>query len=144
MSVSLTFRCPDDLAELIQHQVETTGKDKTSVIISMLRQSLSVTPLEENRNTLSNDTSNAESDKDNLDALIEERMTTVFDKRLTILLDERITARVDSLVDERGLKPEIIALQLEEHTSELATELNATISELREQLEELRGKSIAR
>lgn len=40
MSVSLTFRCPDDLAALIASQVETTGQDKTSVVVGMLRSSL--------------------------------------------------------------------------------------------------------
>ena len=50
MSVSLTFRCPDDLAELIKYQVETTGKDKTSVLVGMLKQSLLALPLEERNN----------------------------------------------------------------------------------------------
>ena len=45
MSVSLTFRCPDDLAALITSQVEATGQDKTSVIVGMLRSSLPSLPL---------------------------------------------------------------------------------------------------
>jgi hypothetical protein len=40
MSVSLTFRCPDDLGALIASQVEATGQDKTSVVVGMLRSSL--------------------------------------------------------------------------------------------------------
>ncbi len=40
MSVSLTFRCPDDLAALITSQAEATGQDKTSVVVGMLRSSL--------------------------------------------------------------------------------------------------------
>lgn len=43
---------------------------------------------------------------------------------------------IDERLDKRGLKPEIIKEQLEEHT--------ATLNELRSQLEELRGKSVAR
>lgn len=35
----LTVRCPDDLAQLIQEQIETTGLDKTTVVVGMLRQS---------------------------------------------------------------------------------------------------------
>ncbi|MEH2047521.1 GIY-YIG nuclease family protein [Nostoc sp.] len=40
MSVSLTFRCPDDLAALITSHVEATGQDRTSVVVGMLRSSL--------------------------------------------------------------------------------------------------------
>ncbi|MFN6538643.1 MAG: hypothetical protein RM021_020145 [Nostoc sp. EkiNYC01] len=47
MSVSLTFRCPDDLAALIASQVEATGQDKTSVVVGMLRSSLQSLPLVE-------------------------------------------------------------------------------------------------
>lgn len=47
MSVSLTFRCPDDLAALIASQVEATGQDKTSVVVGMLRSSLPSLPLVE-------------------------------------------------------------------------------------------------
>lgn len=47
MSVSLTFRCPDDLAALITSQVEATGQDKTSVVVGMLRSSLPSLPLAE-------------------------------------------------------------------------------------------------
>jgi GIY-YIG catalytic domain len=45
MSVSLTFRCPDDLAAVINSQVEATGQDKTSVVVGMLRSSLPSLPL---------------------------------------------------------------------------------------------------
>jgi hypothetical protein len=51
-------------------------------------------------------------------------------------LDTVIDERLDKVLDDRGLKPEIIALQLEEHT--------ATLNELHKQLEELRGKLKAR
>lgn len=54
-------------------------------------------------------------------------------------LDKTIDKRLDIIeqrLDDRGLKPEIIKEQLEEHS--------ATLNELRSQLEELRGKSIAR
>lgn len=276
MSVSLTFRCPDDLAELIKHQVETTGKDKTSVLVGMLKQSLLALPLEERNNLpaipavylvyqedkllyvgktknlksrwlghhrlvqfveagsgvyiawfpcseeqlgtmedafieLLDPEFNGESllgtnkrlatfriDKEewksfkalcndrgqNASAVLNEfvswynsgnRIPTLdsnsinpnsveqsLDERITAgvesallsrglnpdnveqLLDERITAKVESLVDSRGLKPETLKEQLEEHTAYLATGLNATISELSKQLEELRGKLKAR
>lgn len=55
-------------------------------------------------------------------------------------LDTAINERLDKVLDDRGLKPEIIKEQLEEHTAYLASGLNATMSELRLQLEELRGK----
>ncbi|MEH2214662.1 hypothetical protein [Nostoc sp.] len=45
MSVSLTFRCPDDLAAVITSQVEATGQDRTSVVVEMLRSSLPSLPL---------------------------------------------------------------------------------------------------
>ncbi|WP_017655956.1 GIY-YIG nuclease family protein [Fortiea contorta] len=45
MSVSLTFRCPDDLTALIASQVEVTGQDKTSVVVGMLRSNLPSLPL---------------------------------------------------------------------------------------------------
>lgn len=45
MSVSLTFRCPDDLAAVINSQVEATGQDKTSVVVGMLRSTLPSLPL---------------------------------------------------------------------------------------------------
>lgn len=47
MSVSLTFRCPDDLAAVITSQVEATGQDKTSVVVGMLRSSLPSLPITE-------------------------------------------------------------------------------------------------
>lgn len=59
-------------------------------------------------------------------------------------LDTAIDERLDKVLDDRGLKPEIIKEQLEQHTAYLASGLNATISELRSQLEELRGKLKAR
>lgn len=55
-------------------------------------------------------------------------------------LDTAIDERLDKVLDDRGLKPEIIKEQLEQHTAYLASGLNATMSELRSQLEELRGK----
>jgi GIY-YIG catalytic domain len=50
MSVSLTFRCPDDLAALITSQVEATGQDKTSVVVGMLRSNLPSLLLTEKNN----------------------------------------------------------------------------------------------
>lgn len=50
MSESLTFRCPNDLAELVRSQAQATGKDKTSILVGMLRQSLLALPLEQKNN----------------------------------------------------------------------------------------------
>lgn len=247
MSVSLTFRCPDDLAELIKYQVETTGKDKTSVLVGMLKQSLLALPLEERNNLPTTPAVYLVYQEDKLlyigktknlksrwlghhrliqfieagsgvyiawfpcseeqlgameDAFIElldpelngesllgtnKRLATFrIDREMwesfktmctangsnasAVLtefvrsygapnsqsptpnpqmlhpdsveqsLDKRITERLESALDSRGLKPEIIKEQLEEHTAYLASGLNATMTELRSQLEELRGK----
>jgi hypothetical protein len=75
---------------------------------------------------------------------IEQRLDTVTTNNLDKVIDEHLENCIDKALDDRGLKPEIIKGQLEEHTAYLATGLNATISELRLQLEELRGKSKAR
>jgi hypothetical protein len=40
MTEPITFRCPDELAVQIKAQMATTGKDKTSVVVGMLRQSM--------------------------------------------------------------------------------------------------------
>lgn len=50
MSESITFRCPDDLASMIKSRSQEPGKDKTSVVIGILRQSLQALPLEERNN----------------------------------------------------------------------------------------------
>ena len=46
-----TFRCPADLREKIEAEASATGKDKTAVVVGMLRQSLPCLSLYE-RNTL--------------------------------------------------------------------------------------------
>lgn len=50
MSESITFRCPDDLADTIKSQAQQPGRDKTSVVVGMLRQSLQALPLEDKNN----------------------------------------------------------------------------------------------
>jgi hypothetical protein len=45
MSNTITFRCPDDLAELIADRVATMGVDKSRVVIDSLRYSLGATDL---------------------------------------------------------------------------------------------------
>lgn len=76
--------------------------------------------------------------------IIEQRLDTVMTNHLDTEFNERLEICIDKVLDDRGLKPENLKEQLEEHTAYLATGLNATISELSKQLEELRGKSKAR
>lgn len=118
MSVSMTFRCPDDLAQLITAEMEATGQDRTTVIVGMLRQSHLAQSLQD------------EAPKHNKS----------IPENVEHLLDKSITAKLD----ERGLTPESIKQWLEEHTAYLAQGLNVMIGELQAQMEELRGKLKAR
>ncbi|MBD0261180.1 MAG: hypothetical protein ICV78_00245 [Tolypothrix sp. Co-bin9] len=83
----------------------------------------------------------------NLDRVIDERLDNMEQRLDTVTsnnLDRVIDERLDKMLDERGLKPEIIKERLEEQYAELAIGLNSNLCELRSQLEELRGKSKAR
>jgi len=107
MSVSITFRCPDDIAAYIQSQVETTGKDKTSVLVGMLRQSLQV-PLEE-RHKLLDDYNTVTSYN-----------PAVLDKNLTKLLDNRIEQALESFKSEMRSQLEAqLGAQLSERLGKL-------------------------
>ena len=118
MSVSMTFRCPDDLAQLITAEMETSGQDRTTVIVGMLKQSHLAQSLQD------------KTPKDNKS----------IPQNVEHLLDKCITAKLD----ERGLTPESIKQRLEEHTAYLAQGLNVMIGELQAQMEQLRGKLKAR
>lgn len=120
MSVSMTFRCPDDLAQLITAEMEATGQGRTTVIVGMLRQSHLAQSLQDE----------APTPKDN---------KSIPDS-VEHLLDDCLTTKLD----ERGLTPESIKQWLEEHTAYLAQGLNVMIGELQAQMEELRGKLKAR
>lgn len=37
MSQHIGFRCPDDLVEAIQNEIDNTGKDRTTIIIETMR-----------------------------------------------------------------------------------------------------------
>ncbi len=46
------FRCPPDIADEINQQVEKTGKDRTTVIVEILRRGLSLPPQELQRDLI--------------------------------------------------------------------------------------------
>ncbi len=43
MTTPITFRCPEDIDAAIKLQMETTGQDKTAVIVSILRAGIEAT-----------------------------------------------------------------------------------------------------
>jgi hypothetical protein len=115
-----TFRLDPALWEAFKNMAAASGSNASAVLTEFVRSYLAPQPVNESAAPVPNTQlpiPNSQSAYlDNLDGIIDERL------------------------DNRGLKPETIKEQLEEHTSAIATGLNAQISELKEQLEELRGK----
>lgn len=136
-----TFRIDPQEWETFKNAASAEGTNASAVFTEFVRWYNS-------GNRLGNSTAFADTNLDKtidkrLD-IIEQRLDTVTTNHLDTVMNERLEICIDKVLDDRGLKPEIIALQLEEHTAYLATGLNATLSELSKQLEELRGKLKAR
>jgi hypothetical protein len=115
-----TFRLDPALWSAFKNMAAASGSNASAVLTEFVRSYLAPQPINESTAPIPNPqppTPNSQPlHLDNLDTVIDERL--------------------DKVLDDRGLKPEIIALQLEEHT--------ATLNELHKQLEELRGKLKAR
>ncbi|MGI2909369.1 hypothetical protein [Tolypothrix sp. VBCCA 56010] len=136
-----TFRIDPQEWETFKNAASAEGTNASAVFTEFVRWYNS-------GNRLGNSTAFADTNLDKtidkrLD-IIEQRLDTVTTNHLDTEFNERLEICIDKVLDDRGLKPEIIKEQLEEQYVELATGLNATLSELSKQLEELRGKLKAR
>lgn len=84
MPKSITFRCPDDLVELIEARVAATSKDKTTVILEMLRSGFS---------SVSNGEPNTLPEVSTVNSVRH-------DTDLSNLIDERVEAKINAQLDE--------------------------------------------
>jgi Ribbon-helix-helix protein, copG family len=77
MSQHLGFRCPDDIAEIIEQRVKATGKPRTDIIVELLRVGLLNKPVEQRETPVEHNTEYLQELIDNKTSYLADAMNEV-------------------------------------------------------------------